>query len=250
VIVDYVFVRNLAMIGIPTCTIGGAAVAGAVLRRGGIRGPWVRGGLLTLASWLVAVPLGMLTFFVWLPIVYCIGSILAGRNADVPDSIERQLMDGVSFAGGLGLWVLLLAIGCGPWWRHGRRGARMAAVSAVALATASGPIFAIGCWFTDARAKAQSGSCQCNLQQLGLAIQYNASEHGGRFPAAEGWREALRSFAPEDILYECPSKPGVRYRYQPPSPRRPPTEARMIVCCHSYLHRSNVLFGDGTVRSR
>lgn len=56
-----------------------------------------------------------------------------------------------------------------------------------------------------AKIATQRGSCISNLKQLNTAMEMYALDHGGRFPAAEGWNESLDPYLRSSRILVCPT---------------------------------------------
>lgn len=60
--------------------------------------------------------------------------------------------------------------------------------------------------FAQAREAARKGSCQSNLEQLGLALHLYAHDHDGRFPVTDqDWTPLLGRYLPSAGVLRCPT---------------------------------------------
>jgi hypothetical protein len=65
-----------------------------------------------------------------------------------------------------------------------------------------------------AKAKAQTVSCQANMKQLGLAVRIYATGNSDTLPKAENWCDAIMSTAGSPRIFICPAKQdGQRSHY-------------------------------------
>lgn len=65
--------------------------------------------------------------------------------------------------------------------------------------------------FVKAREKAVAASCIANEQQITLSILQYAQDNKEQYPPAQGWRQALTSYIPNQQVFECPG--GGTYGY-------------------------------------
>src|SRR5690606_26089458 len=57
-------------------------------------------------------------------------------------------------------------------------------------------------------------SCQSNMKQMALAMYSYAEDHGGRFPPAKNWADALKSYTGRDAeMFHCPLLKGGEFGY-------------------------------------
>jgi hypothetical protein len=66
----------------------------------------------------------------------------------------------------------------------------------------------------DANAAAvQSRACIENLKALQTAVRLYSEAHGGKYPPADKWTEALREYARNPDVFNCPTAPGGKWGY-------------------------------------